>query len=161
MAGQQQWEMDAENGEGDQEDQNDEDWLTQDENENPKKRRRRSRRPDNGGGDGGGGDDDDGEYGKIPFEIISKTSGVAVRLGLSHDQHLVITTAILQCSGVDLNSYPLSHSTTVRRRKEVIEEVYEQSREEFRQQAVAIGAPVNVHPDTKQLQDTIGVGQPD
>ena len=143
-------------------DQNDAEWRSHDQNENPKKRRRRSKRQDDeeGGGGGGGGDgdddDDDGEWGKIPYEIIAKTTGVAVRLGLSHDQQLIYTAAILKCSGVDLTNYPLSHSTTVRRRKEVLGDTFEGEREAFRQTVVEREAPVFIHTDTKELRDSIG-----
>ena len=79
--------------------------VSGDENENVTKAnryRRRKRRDD-------GGEEDDGELARIPFEILAKTAATAVRLGLSHGQHLSMTAAFLQCSGVDIDEFPLSH----------------------------------------------------
>ena len=84
---------------------NDDEWESQDQNDNVKKRyrqRKRHRGCDGGGGDGGGDDGDDGrgEVGVIPYEIIAETTATAVRIGLSHGQHLMITAAILKCSSL-------------------------------------------------------------
>ena len=135
--------------------------VSGDENENvtkTKRYRKRKRRDDGGdGGDGGeDGEEDDGELARIPYEILAKTAATAVRLGLSHGQHLSITAAFLQCAGVDIDKFPLSHSTSIRRRKEVVSETYEQDREAFRQEVEAGECFLFVHPDTKELADSIG-----
>ena len=122
-----------------------------------KRRRRRSRKGNPGGGGGDDGDDDDDVVlARIPREILQKTAPTAVRFGLSHGAHVAMISAFLGASNVDVNEFPLSYSTSYRRRKEVLEESYVESRTKFRAQVIDEDLPLFLHLDTKELTDTIG-----
>ena len=124
-----------------------------------KSRYRRSRRRKDGGDGGGSGDDsdgEDGEVGRIPHEILKVTTPVAVRMNVSVEQHLCLTAAFLQASDVDIEKYPLSHTTAFRRRKEVLSEQYQEIRERFAEEMEENDDMLFVHLDTKALTDTIG-----
>ena len=123
-----------------------------------KTRYRRSRRGGGDGGDDGGEDDseEEGEVGRIPHEILRLTAPTAVRLNMSVEQHLCMTAAFLKSSSVDIDKYPLSHSTAVRRRKEVLSEKYQEVRERFEQTQEDNDDILFVHLDTKALTDSIG-----
>ena len=124
-----------------------------------KKRRRRMTKKDRGGGGGDSGgesEDEDGVRALIPFEILKKTTATAVRLGLSVGQHTTMTAAFLTACEVDLDEFPISRSTALRRKKEVLGEEFEKSREEFKERLRENNYPLIVHVDTKLLSDTIG-----
>ena len=141
----------------------DEDWgESEDPNENTRKRGKhhKSRRHHGGDGDddgdGGDGGEDEGDVGRIPYEILSKTSATALRLNLSPEQHVCILAAFLKCSEVDLANYPISHSTAVRRRKKELAESYAEIRRKFQENIEVWDDRIFVHLDTKALADTIG-----
>ena len=66
-----------------------------------------------GGGSGGGGDDaeDDLVEARIPKDILKKIMPVAIKEGLSVRQTVVLTSAFLVGSGVDLQDFVLSTAT--------------------------------------------------
>ena len=125
----------------------------------------RNRQRGSGGGPGGddsgdsgddSGDDVEGEVGKIPHEILKMTAPTAVRLNISVDQHLCMTAAFLKSSNVDIDKFPLSHSTALRRRKEVLAEEYADVRERFHAEMEGNDHKLFLHLDTKALKDSIG-----
>ena len=120
------------------------------------KKRKRCKRNGGDGDDGDSEDDDDGVWAKIPREILKLTAPAAMRMEFSHSDHVVIISAFLKACKVDLDEFPLSVSTSYRRRKEVMEEVYEESRNSFRDEALMENWPIFLHADTKELTDTIG-----
>ena len=110
-------------------------------------------------------DEDDGYVlAKIPKEILKLTSAFADRMEFSHSDHYGIICALVKCClspeglPLDINQFPLSVCTSYRRRKEVMREIYEESRESFRDKAVTENWPLFLHLDTKELTDTIGPG---
>lgn len=116
---------------------------------------------DSGGGDSGGGesesdDENGGVLARIPYEILKLTSTAALRMELSHGDHVVILAAFLRACGVNLDDFPLSYSTSYRRRKETIEETSQETLTKFQEEATAGNWPLFVHLDTKELTDSIG-----
>ena len=111
-----------------------------------------------------GDDDDEDDYvwAKIPKEILKLTTLYATRMNFSHSDHFGIICEFLKsCRSpddqpLDLDQFPLSISTSYRKRKEVIHEKTEESRRSFREEALRENWPLFVHPDTKALSDTIG-----
>ena len=69
---------------------------------------------------------------------------------------MCMVAAFLKCSRVNLANFPLSHSTAIRRRKQVLTESYEGSRESFREKVVTEDDKLFLHLDTKSLADSIG-----
>ena len=142
----------------------------EDDDDQEQRRMSRSRRREDREGSGGGGgeegedsdEEEDGVWALIPKEIIKKTSATAIRHELSHGDHVNITAAFLRsCTGedgapLDLDQFPLSYSTSYRRRKEVMETTYEETRAEFRNNVIAGNIPLLLHGDDKELSDTIG-----
>ena len=64
--------------------------------------------------------------------------------------------SFLVASGADFEDFTLSYSSGHRKRKETIEEVYSETREQFRDQATTEDWALNAHFDEKELEDTIG-----
>ena len=115
--------------------------------EKSKKRfRRRSSKGRSGGGGGSSGgdssDEDAGVWALIPKEILKLTAPTATRFGLSIGQHVGMTAAFLGSCQVPLDQFPLSYSTGYRRRTEVQEDIYQESRRKFRDEAVAGQLPL-------------------
>ena len=121
---------------------------------------RREEREDGGGGGDGDCDvhvdDEDGVWLKVPRNILKITSLTATRRGMSHGDHYSILAAFLRGSNADLDDFTLSHSSSNRMRKEATEEVYNMSREKFREKAAEEDWPLTLHFDEKTLEDRIG-----
>jgi hypothetical protein len=80
------------------------------------KKRKRCKRNRGDGDDGDSEDDDDVIWAKIPREILKLTAPAAMRMEFSHSDHVVIISAFLKACNVDLDEFPLSVSTSYRRR---------------------------------------------
>ena len=165
----------SQNDNEDKEDENDNDDEIDDECEEGKQRKRkrsesmknlrRGRMTRSGGG--GESDDDEeeeeeGVWAFIPKEILKKTAPTAIRKALSHGDHVSITAAFLRsCTGedgapLDLDKFPISYSTSYRKRKEVMKNTYDETRAEFRDRAIDENWLLFLHGDDKELSDTIG-----
>lgn len=126
-------------------------------------RRSKKRRRCGGGGGGGGGDSgtdsDDDDYGvwlRIPRDILKLTSSTAVRKGMFHGDHVAMLASVILNSGGDLDDFILSYSSSIRMRKEAIEEIYEETRETFREHVVREDCFLSLHFDEAEMTDTIG-----
>ena len=77
-------------------------------------------------------------------------------MGFSHGDHVTILAAFLNACKADLDSFPLSYATSYRKRKEIVEEIYDNTREKFRSDCEEHNWPLTLHIDTKELTDTLG-----
>ena len=68
----------------------------------------------------------------IPREILKLTAPASVRMGFSYGYHVTILAAFLNACKADLDSFPLSYATSYRKQKEIVEEIYDDTREKFR-----------------------------
>ena len=87
-------------------------------------------------------------------------------MNFSHSDHYGITCTLIKCClsaeglPLDINQFRLLVSTSFRRRKEVLREIYEESRASFRNEAVREKWPMFFHLDKKgQARGSMGEKQ--
>ena len=138
----------------------DTDWATGQTEKKDARRSRPKKRKRGGGGDSGGseGDDDEdnGVWLKVPRDILKITAPTAVRMGLSHGDHVTLLASFLRASDADLDDFTLSYSSSHRKRKEATQEIYFESREQFRDLVTEEDWALTLHFDEVELADTIG-----
>ena len=122
------------------------------------KKRKSASKDDPGSSDGDDDDDEDGVWVKVPRDILKLTAPTAVRMNVSPGGHVALLASVLRASDADLDKFTLSYSSSYRKRKEAIEEVYTDSREEFREKAINENWPLTLHFDEVDVEDTIGQG---
>ena len=80
----------------------------------------------------------------------------AARMELSHGDHVIMLSAFLRACNLDLVDFPLSYSTSYRRRKKETEDKTDETRDNFQRDVVQGNWPLFVHLDGKELSDSIG-----